>query len=333
MHSLLSTVMERIAGRRPGALLSAAEALEFVNLPETETLGMLAVGGLARDVWRAGSFTCGIINAKSGRCPENCAFCAQSAHYRTGSPVYPLADADTLLRRAEELAAAGALRYGIVTSGTALSEKDLDSLCVAVERIVREVGIHVCGSLGQLTPERARRLREAGMTRYHHNLETAASHFSAICSTHAYEEDLDTVRIARAAGLRVCSGGILGLGESRAQRVELAQTLAGLDVNSIPLNFLNAIAGTPLEKMPPLPPMEALRSIALFRLMHPTRDILVCGGRAHVLGNWQSWIFAAGANGMMTGNYLTTAGNAFDGDNAMLATLGLARQTLEGQRS
>lgn len=333
MHSLLSTVMERIAGRRPGALLSAAEALEFINLPETETLGMLAVGGLARDVWRAGSFTCGIINAKSGRCPENCAFCAQSAHYRTGSPVYPLADADTLLRRAEELAAAGALRYGIVTSGTALSEKDLDSLCVAVERIVREVGIHVCGSLGQLTPERARRLREAGMTRYHHNLETAASHFSAICSTHAYEEDLDTVRIARAAGLRVCSGGILGLGESRAQRVELAQTLAGLDVNSIPLNFLNAIAGTPLEKMPPLPPMEALRSIALFRLMHPTRDILVCGGRAHVLGNWQSWIFAAGANGMMTGNYLTTAGNAFDGDNAMLATLGLARQTLEGQRS
>ena len=174
------------------------------------------------------------------------------------------------------------------------------------------------------------RLREAGFTRYHHNLETAESHFTAICTTHTYADAVASLRNARAAGLRLCSGGILGLGESRAQRVELALTLAELNVDSVPINFLQAIPGTPLEHMPPLAPMEALRALALFRLLHPGKDVLVCGGRTHVLREWQSWIFAAGANGLMTGNYLTTAGNTPDADNALLAELGLPRTTAGG---
>lgn len=323
MDSLLVDIAGRIAsGVEP--LLSPSEALRLAHLPASATLDILSVAGLARAARKpAATFTCGIINAKSGRCPENCAFCAQSAHYRTDAPVYPLHDAETLLRRAEELAEANVDRFGIVTSGTALSGRDLDELCEAAARIRREVPISLCASLGLLTPERAVRLREAGFTSYHHNLETSASHFPAICTTHDYEQDLETVRVAKAAGFRVCSCGIFGLGETWEQRIELARTLEELGVDSLPLNFLNPIPGTPLGDSPLLPPAEALRTVALMRLLHPARDVLICGGRAKTFGNWQSWVFAAGANGIMTGNYLTTKGCAFCDDAEMLAALGL----------
>ncbi len=323
MHSLLVRIAERLtSGVDP--LLLPDEALELVRLPESATLDMLSVAGMARAIRKPDSaLTCGIINAKSGRCPENCAFCAQSSHYRTESPVYPLCDTETLLRRAEELAANNVDRFGIVTSGTALSDRDLDALCESALRIGREVRISLCASLGLLTPERAVRLREAGFTSYHHNLETSASHFPSICTTHAYAQDLDTVRVARAAGFRVCSCGIFGLGETWEQRIELAGTLAELGVDSLPLNFLNPIPGTPLENASLLPPSEALRVVALMRLLNPGRDILICGGRAKTLGEWQSWVFAAGANGVMTGNYLTTAGCAFCEDAEMYDVLGL----------
>ena len=210
MDALLVRIAERItSGADP--LLSPSEALELARLPESATLDILSVAGLAARK-PAAAFTCGIINAKSGRCPENCAFCAQSAHHQTDSPVYPLYDTDTLLRRAEELAANNVDRFGIVTSGTAPSDRDFDALCESALRIGREVKIGLCASLGLLTPERAARLREAGFTSYHHNLETSASHFPSICTTHAYEQDLETVRVARSAGFRVCSCGIFGLG-------------------------------------------------------------------------------------------------------------------------
>ena len=323
MDSLLVGIAGRIAsGVEP--LLSPSEALRLAHLPDSATLDILSVAGLTRAARKPdAAFTCGIINAKSGRCPENCAFCAQSAHYRTDAPVYPLHDAETLLRRAEELAEANVDRFGIVTSGTALNDRDLDALCEAAARIRREVPISLCASLGLLTPERAVRLREAGFTSYHHNLETSASHFPAVCTTHAYEQDLETVRVAKAAGFRVCSCGIFGLGETWEQRIELALTLDGLGVDSLPLNFLNPIPGTPLGDSPLLPPAEALRVVALMRLLSPSRDVLICGGRAKTFGNWQSWVFAAGANGIMTGNYLPTKGCAFCDDAEMLATLGL----------
>ncbi len=324
MNTLLSLVLDRLAAGADGPLLSRSEAEAFLELPHAATPDMLAVAGAVRAARSPSFFNCGIINAKSGRCPENCAFCAQSAHHKTAAPVYPFVDQDTILRKAEEAAAHGTKRFSIVTSGTMLGEEDVEPLCRAVERIIRETGLSVCGSLGMLTPGRAVCYREAGITRYHHNLETAESFFPEICTTHDYKKDVESLRVAREAGLEVCSGGIIGLGESRAQRVELACTLAEVGVDSVPLNFLNAIAGTRLERMPRLEVTEALRTIAMFRIMHPSRDILIAGGRAHVLGEWQSWLYAAGANGMMTGDYLTTSGAAFAADRAMMHTLGVA---------
>ncbi len=328
MQPLLSTVLDRLTHAQPcleGAspLISQAEALDLLELPARDTLDILSLGGMVRANMAPSFFNCGIVNAKSGRCPENCAFCAQSAHHRTKAPVYPFLSADALVEKAAKAKGAGEFRFGIVTSGTALEETDADKLCRAVERIVKEVGINVCGSLGILNTERAQRYAEAGISRYHHNLETARSHFAHICTTHAYEEDLESLRAARGAGMQICSGGILGLGESRAQRVELAFTLADIGVDSIPINFLNAIPGTPLENTPKLSPQEALRSIALFRLVNPSRDILIAGGRGHVLGEWQSWLYAAGANGMMTGDYLTTVGAKAGADSALMRTLGV----------
>lgn len=319
MHSAVAALLRRDSR----AALPAAEARKLLELPPEHTLDLLAAARLTASATQRRPFTCGIVNAKSGRCAENCAFCAQSAHHRTDAPVYPLMDTDDLLRHAEALAEAGAGRFGIVTSGTALSAAELDRLCASLERLRRSVPLRLCGSLGMLTPEAARSLKQAGLSRFHHNLETAASHFSAICTTHAWPDDLATLAAARDAGLELCCGGIFGLGESLDQRIEFSLTLAELDVDCIPVNFLNPIPGTPLERQPRLTPDEALRTLAVLRLMHPQRDILVCGGRGSTLGEWDSWIFAAGANGLMTGDYLTTPGSSFERDNRMLSALGL----------
>ncbi|MCH5277555.1 MAG: biotin synthase BioB [Desulfovibrionaceae bacterium] len=320
MHSAVAALLRRPDPRTP---LAAAQARELLDLAPEHTLDLLAAARLTASATRRQPFTCGIVNAKSGHCPENCAFCAQSARHRTGAPVYPLMETDDMLRHAEALAEAGAARFGIVTSGTALSPAELDRLCASLERLRRSVPLRLCGSLGMLTPEAARRLKEAGLSRFHHNLETAASHFSAICTTHAWADDLATLAAAHDAGLELCCGGIFGLGESLDQRVEFSLTLAELNVDCIPVNFLNPIPGTPLERQPRLTPDEALRTLAVLRLMHPQRDILVCGGRNSTLGEWDSWIFAAGANGLMTGDYLTTPGSPFERDSRMLAALGL----------
>ncbi|MCQ2444437.1 MAG: biotin synthase BioB [Mailhella sp.] len=328
MDTLLSTVLDRVVGKSPaleGAspFVSREEAEAISLLPAENLMDIVSLAGTVRAKCAPGWFRCGIVNAKSGRCPENCAFCAQSAHHSTGVAVYPLMKADEIVERARRAKEYGAERFGIVTSGTALPEKDLDELCRAVERISGEVGMGVCGSLGMLSPERAARFRAAGMTRYHHNLETAESFFPHICSTHRYSEDTDSVKAALAAGLEVCSGGIIGLGESREQRVELAFTVAELGVTSIPMNFLMAVQGTRLADEPRLKPEEALRTIAVFRLINPFRDILIAGGRSHVLGGLESWIFAAGANGMMVGDYLTKPGASPDSDAAMMRSLGV----------
>lgn len=325
MDALLSVVLRRLSTTENGPLLSRSEAEAFLRLPSSSTLDMLSVAGVVRAARAPAFFNCGILNAKSGRCPENCAFCAQSAHHETGAPVYPFVSLDVILQKAAEAAKHGTKRFSLVVSGTMLGEADVEPLCRAVERIIEETGMSVCGSLGILTQERATCYREAGMTRYHHNLETARSFFPHICTTHSYDRDVESLHIARSAGMEVCSGGIIGLGESLEQRAELAWTLAEIGVDSIPLNFLNAIPGTRLEHMPRLAPEVALRTIALFRILHPGRDILIAGGRAHVLGDWQSWLYAAGANGMMTGDYLTTSGEAFEADLAMMRTLGVVR--------
>ena len=286
-------------------------------------LDLMAVARVQASHFSGKPFTCGIINAKSGDCTEDCSFCAQSRFHAAHTEVYPRVAVDTLLKKAEELAAAKATYMGIVISGKSPSPRDIDFFCSAAETLLKHVEIKLCASFGILTQKQAVALRQAGFSRYHHNLETSRSFYPSVCTTHAYELRLETVKNAKEAGLMVCSGGIFGLGETWEQRIELAQTLKELSVDSIPVNFLTAIPGTTLEKNPPLSPQESLAVIAIMRLINPHPDIIVCGGRKSVFGEWEKLIFPAGANGLMTGNYLTTTGRDFESDNAMMHLLGV----------
>jgi biotin synthase len=218
----------------------------------------------------------------------------------------------------------GASCYGIITSGTGISPgAELDRICATLRRIREEAGILPSCSLGIMDLETAQILKEAGMVTYHHNLETARSFFPNICTTHDYEEDVATVKAAKCAGLKVCSGGIFGLGESFEQRVEMAMTLRELEVDSIPVNFLDPVEGTSLEHANYLTPLDCLKTIAVYRFLLPDRQIKVCGGRERNLRELQSWIFMAGASGMMTGNYLTKAGRDHEVDRKLISDLGL----------
>lgn len=267
-------------------------------------------------------FKCSIVNAKSGRCAEDCAFCAQSAHHRCNVEIYPLLSAEQLIETGLRFADEGATHFSVVTSGTALDAGEVDTVCRVSEYLRNNSNLRLCASLGMLSEPSARKLKSAGIVRYHHNLETARSFFDQICTTHNFEDDIRTIQNAKSAGLEVCSGGILGMGESWEQRVELALTLRELDVDSVPINFLNPIPGTQLEAATPLSPMDALASIALFRFIHPRKDITICGGRELTLKDFQSWIFLAGANGIMVGNYLTTQGRDIQMDHDMIAQMG-----------
>ncbi|MFV0423396.1 biotin synthase BioB [Oleidesulfovibrio sp.] len=305
------------------AAATAEEATALLTLPADDTLSLLSCAQRIRAVHGKPAFTCGIVNARSGRCAENCAFCAQSAHHQTNAPIHEMLSVPQLIEQAKRLADAGADRFGIVTSGTRLNSHDIDTVCEAVARIRSETGLSPCASLGLLNYQTAVTLQQAGLERYHHNLETARSFFHAVCTTHDYDEDIQTVKLARQAGIAVCCGGILGLGESAEQRIELSQSIAETGADSIPLNFLTPIAGTPLEHKLPPAPFEALRCIAVFRFMHPSLDILVAGGRESTLGDYRSWTFMSGANGLMVGNYLTTSGRSLADDYAMLRAMGV----------
>jgi biotin synthase len=267
---------------------------------------------------------CGIVNAKSGRCPEDCAFCAQSAHHQTDTPIYGLVETDDLVRAAAAGASLHANRFGIVTSGTGIDEgPELDRICAAVARIAADGQLSPCASLGIMSESALKQLRESGLRGYHHNLETSRSFYPQICGTHDYDDDVATVAAAKRLGLMTCSGGIFGLGETRAQRVELAMTLRDLDVDSVPINFLVPVPGTRLQDAAPLDPLECLTTIAAYRFMLPHATVKVCAGRERNLRDLSSWIFYAGANGMMVGNYLTTTGRDPALDLAMIRVLGL----------
>ena len=332
-----------------GQDISGDEALALAQTLSSQSLGMtLDIMGLSRltrllaegdgkaepDIKKTSGgqapFTCGIINAKSGRCSEDCSFCAQSRHYQTGTVAYSLVEAETLLERAHFLAAVGADYFGVVLSGGEPSKRDFEKICETTVDIIRATGLKLCASLGLLNQEQALALRQAGFTSYHHNLETAPSFYPRICTTHQMEHRVETVKNAKRAGLRVCSGGIFGLGENWAQRVEMAEILRELEVDSIPINFLIPIFGTPLADASVLSPREALLIIALFRLMHPCRDLVVCGGRGRVLGEWDRLVFSAGANGIMIGDYLTTKGKTPERDLEILNELGLRQAKSSG---
>ncbi len=299
--------------------LSCDDACRLANLPEDETIDMLFCAHTIKKRYeKQGVILCSIINAKSGFCSEDCAFCSQSSHHTTGIKTYDLLDETQILEKALQLKKEGATRYSMVTSGLRLTEQEIDAICRSAETIIAKTGLTVCASLGMLTASRARRLKEGGVSVYHHNLETARSFFDQVCTTHDYDEDINTVKLAKASGLKACSGGILGLGETWEQRVEMAFTLKELDVDGIPINFLNPIPGTKMQDRPLLAPMEALKCIALFRFINPDKNILICGGREVTLRDYQSWLMLAGANGFMIGNYLTTQGRTIQSDLDML---------------
>ncbi len=268
---------------------------------------------------------CSIVNAKSGFCSQNCIFCAQSLYHKTNIKRYPLLTAKSIFNQAKGAFELGTSCFGIVTSGKAVeSEKEISLICDAIRLIKKNLkNLHCSASLGTISKESLKRLKKAGLKTYHHNLETSETFFPNICTSHSFKERLDTIKHAKRLKLEVCSGGIFGLGETFFNRAELALTLKKLNVNSIPLNFLSPIKGTRCEKFKPMEPLEILKTVAIFRILLPTKDIKVCGGRSTNLRSLQSMIFFAGASGMMIGNYLTTAGNNPSVDLKMLKDLGL----------
>jgi len=268
---------------------------------------------------------CSIVNAKSGMCPEDCRFCAQSGRYNTKIKRYPLMGISDMLKAAASAHKNKATCFGIVTSGRSVSHvKEIAAICKAVGRIKKQFGSMKCSiSLGSLESGAMKELKAAGAVRFHHNLETSEDYFPRICTTHTYKERLKTIEAAKKAGFSICSGALFGLGESRADRLKLAFLLRGLEIESVPLNFLDPIKGTPLENAKPMPPEEILRTIAIFRLILPAADIKICGGRAVNLRSLQSLIFMAGASGMMIGSYLTRPGQDPAADLQMLQDLRL----------
>jgi biotin synthase len=251
---------------------------------------------------------CSIINAKSGKCSEDCRFCAQSAHYETEAPVYPLKSEAEITAAAAEAKQSGAQHFSLVTSGRGLPSKEIPAVAKIITTITNQVQIPVCASLGILSKKDLAILKEAGLKRYHHNLETSREFFPQIVSTHTFEERLETIKAAQDVGLEVCAGGIIGLGESEDDRISMAISLRDCEVDSVPLNVLIPLPGTPLANHTPITPAEILRTIALFRLIHPTIPIRLAAGRESALGDFLSSAFMAGADGMMIGGYLTQRG-------------------------
>jgi biotin synthase len=306
-----------------GEALSLQDAEALTALPPRHLPELLALAGAVNAASGPAPFACGIINAKSGLCGENCRFCAQAGSHTGKISVYPLVSLEKLLRQAEVFAAAGLRFMGIVTAGGAPTTADFERICGAAGHIASRVDIGLCASIGRLSLDQARELRRAGFTSCHHNLESSPGFYPSLCTTQNHENRVRTAENIKAAGLRTCCGGIFGVGENWRQRLELAALLRELDVDSIPINFLTPMPGTPLEKRRRLPAWEALAVIALMRLMHPGRDIICCGGRTRTLRRVEALLLVAGANGLMTGDYLVTRGSSFRRDKALFAALGI----------
>jgi len=308
-----------------GGEITEDEAIHLINLEGNDIYELLHSAARIRAHFKGNKVNlCSIVNAKSGLCSEDCSFCAQSSHFDTKAPVYDMIEPEKIAEAAKKAKEMKSREFSIVTSGMSVdNEEDLNTLCDAIEKIKDEGGLERCASLGNMSRDAMLKLKEAGLQSFHHNLETARSFFPNICTTHDYEDDVNTVKNAKELGFETCCGGILGLGETREQRVELALTLKELDVDSIPLNFLNPIEGTAMAETPTVEPMEALKTIAMFRFLLPQKDIIVSGGREVTFRDLQPLIFMAGANGTLIGNYLTTKGSTPEKVLTMIRDLGL----------
>ena len=274
---------------------------------------------------------CAIVAAKVGGCSEDCKFCAQSEHHDGPAKDQSKLSDDEVLESAWHAASVGADSFGIVNSGRGPTRRELeDWLKPIMMRIAKEGRTRACATLGALTPETAKFLYDCGIRRINHNIETSERHYPNIVSTHPFSERINTLKVAKAAGLSLCSGGIFGMGEEWQDRLDMMLTLRELGVDVMPINFLNAIGGTPLEGQPMLAPMECLKIISVCRFVLPTAELKVAGGRETVLRDLQSWIFFAGADSTMIGNYLTTYGRKPEMDHQMVADLGLSWRAYDG---
>lgn len=316
-NSSLTDIKDRIIG---GGVITSAEAYSLLDADFDALCNAAAdiTAALCSDEFDS----CSIINARSGRCPENCKWCAQSAHWATGCDTYPIIPEEECMTLARYNAAKGIRRFSLVTSGKAAKGKSLDAICSMLRRVTDETPMLTCASLGLLDLDDLRKVRQAGAVRYHCNLETAPSFFPALCSTHTHDDKIATIRAAREAGLEICSGGIIGMGETPCQRVEFALALRDIEPVSIPINILIPIPGTPLADTPPLTEQEILTTIAIFRFVHPSIHLRFAGGRQKLSTEGQLRAMKIGINGGIVGDMLTTLGSTIDADKALITKAG-----------
>jgi len=319
MREFIKSIEENVLG---GQAISFDEAMKLADIEKKED-----IEELCNSANRVRQFFCGvevdlctIMNAKSGRCTEDCKFCAQSAFYKTNVEEYELVSKEAVLKLAGENEKEGVNRFSLVTSGRGPTVSDFEKILDIYEELNREMKIDLCASLGILGYEQLLRLRETGITMYHHNLETSREYYEKICTTHSYDERINTINAAKKAGMFICSGGIIGLGESLRDRINLAFQLRDLGVKSIPVNVLNPIKGTPLEKAESLSQEEILKTIAIIRFVNPKALIRLAGGR-NLIDEYGKNCFNAGVNATITGNYLTTSGNKICDDKKMISDL------------
>ncbi|MCT4605561.1 MAG: biotin synthase BioB [Marinisporobacter sp.] len=322
MKTFIKEIEERILA---GGEITYEEAVKLMEIDEKneEILNVLfdAANRIREKFVGNEADLCTIMNVKSGRCSEDCKYCAQSSHYQTGVDVYGLLDYDKILERALEMQRDGAGRFSLVTSGRGMNGEDFEKLLKIYEKLVQDTNLKICASHGIISYEQAKKLKLAGVSMYHHNLETSKEFYGSICTTHTYEDRINTIKNVQKSGLDLCCGGIIGMGETIEDQVRMAFEIKGLGIKSVPINILNPVKGTPLEDTKKIAALESLKTMAVFRLIIPDGSIRYAGGRI-ALGDLQYVGFKAGVNAALVGNYLTTVGNKIVEDIEMIKKQG-----------
>lgn len=310
-----------------GYNITKEEALKLYNSPLDE---LTESANEIRKYFCGNKFDiCTIINAKSGKCSEDCKYCAQSAFYNTNIDEYPILEKEKILKDAKNNDKNGILRYSLVTSGRCLTDSEIENVCDIVREIKNNTNIQVCVSLGLLKEEQFKKLKEAGVSRIHNNIETSRQYFNSVCTTHTFDDKLETIKAAQRAGLTVCSGGIMGIGESISDRIDMAFTLRDIGINSVPINMLNPIPGTPYENLKPLTINDMKRIVAVYRFILPKASIRLAGGRGLMKDSGKE-CFTSGANAAISGNMLTTSGITIETDLKLLEELGYKKELCNG---
>lgn len=290
---------------------------EYLKEMDLDELKVLA-NKKRQEVGESTPETCSIINAKSGRCSEDCAYCAQSNHHKCEIDIYPLKSVAEIFEYAKNVNDSGVDRFSVVTSGNTVNEHDFNIICEAIQKIKENMDVKLCCSLGAISRDKMKRLKDLGITRYHHNIETSPRYYSSIVSTHSIDQRIETIKRAKNVGLEVCSGGIIGMGETIEDRIEMAILLKELDVNSISLNVLMPVEGTKIYGIKPIQRDDIIRTIAIWRIILEHRTVRLCAGREMFLGDKQIEAFISGASGLMVGGYLTLKGDPLEKDKQLV---------------